>query len=291
MKKKTPKQSPKKKVVKKTKKKAVKKSNKLITITSPIDPQVRIMIASEQMDDQLIEKELMGQALPYYIYQFCDNRGARCDAAIVKAGKCPHDKVVGLSFKGVSEVVRRLNRNAASGYKIRINPEFLKKDEVEREGMLGVEVSVYAEDMITGNSAWGIKFEPYMKKKRDGSTYRNEFPTEKALSKAERNAKRKLIPETPAALMIQKLMKENRGAHILTIDAPKTVEHTVKPPAPVASTPKELMSICIKEIAKAKELGRVVDIDERAQKSDKLTDEMKKEIHEKALARADVLGE
>lgn len=290
--KKTPKRKTKKKVVKKAKRRSAPKkaSNKLVTITSPINPEVRIMIASEQMDDQLIEKELTGQALPYYIYQFCDNRGQgqkRCAPEVVKAGNCPHEKVVGLSFKGVSEVVRRLNRNPASGYKIRINPEFLKKDEVEREGEKGIEVSVYAEDMITGNSAWGVKFEPYTKKRRDGSRYPNDFATEKALSKAERNAKRKLIPETPAALMIQKLMKENKGAHVLTIEPPKHVEVTVVPPPPKASTPEELYKVIEKGIKEAKKLDIVLDIDARAQKSDKITDAMKEKIHQLALKRAD----
>jgi len=189
-KKKTTKEVAKKKVAKKRKVSAKKKD---MVIQSPVDPKAQIVMASEIADDSLIEAELMGEVLACYIYEFQQN------------GK----PVRGLSVKGVNEVVRRVNRNKRSGYKITLPPESLKIErDVEYDGVKGVEVSVMAVNLIDGTNGYGIKFEAYKKKGRNGS-YENTFAVEKALSKAERNAKRKLIPEPVAVKMIQKMIEES----------------------------------------------------------------------------------
>lgn len=269
----SPKKTPKKKVVEKKKAPAKKVQRRKIAgtmiVSSPVSPDVRISIASEMADDKMIEAEMMGDILPHFIYQFTNE------------GKT----VSGLSVKGVGEVVRRLNRDPKSGYKIHIKPEFLK---VERDvvygGEKGVEVSVFAEDLLTGNSGWGIKFEPYFKIGKRGK-YANTFAVEKALSKAERNAKRKLIPETVAVKMIEKMLKGGEVA--VQIEAPKYIQTTVKPPMPVASTPEELAEVIKSALSVAKTIEMVIDLDTRAQKSDKLTAEQKKVVHEEAMRRAD----
>lgn len=271
MKKKAPKRKTKKAAKRKS---APRKKAGTVIVTSPVAPDVRIAIASELSDDKMIEAEMMGDVLPHFIYQF------------EQEGK----KVSGLSVKGVHEVVRRLNRNPKSGYKIHINPQYQKVErDVEYNGEKGVEVSVFAEDLLTGNSAWGIKFEPYFKTGRRGK-YANTFALEKALAKAERNAKRKLIPETVAVKMIEVMIGENKN-NVVQIEAPKHVQVTVKPNVPQASTAEELEKVVMGAIASAKTLDAVVDIDERAQKSDKLTQEMKERIHAEALKRADTFQE
>lgn len=274
MTKKAPKKSPKKKIVKKKKTKAQPK-DKMVVITSPVSPDVRIAIASEMADDKMIESEMMGEVLPHFVYQFNQD------------GKT----ISGLSVKGVSETVRRLNRDTKSGYKIHLKPEFMKVErDVEYNGQKGVEVSVFAEDLITGNSAWGIKFEPYYKTGRNGK-YDNTFAVEKALSKAERNAKRKLIPETAAVKMIEKMIAESKGANVVRIEAPKYTQSVVKPAAPKASTPEELYNTITKAIAQAKSVSVVIDIDEKAQQSPKLTQEQKDKIHEAASVKANSIQE
>lgn len=212
----------------------------LIVVESPVLPGSRVVVASELMDDLMLEKEMSGAALPYYIYQFCDDR-PRCYPPKV----CPpdHKKIAGLSSKGVHEVVRRANSNPKSGMKIRINPSFMTIErDVTQNNVKGLSVSVYAEDLVTGNSSWGTKFEPYVKNKRDGGTYPNDFALEKATSKAERNAKRHLIPEVVAVKIIQHMLKYEPD-RVQQITPPETKVETRQLSTPVPSTPAEAEAI------------------------------------------------
>lgn len=246
-------------------------------IQSPISPSTAIVVASEFADDAIIEAEMMGNVLPYFIYTFAQD------------GK----DVVGLTVKGVNEVVRRLGRDEKSGSKIHMNPAYMIKEEVERDGQKGIEISVFAEDLISGNSAWGVKFEPYKKTKKDWktgkeTTYTNTFATEKALSKAERNAKRKLIPEVLATKMIEKLMKENPN-NIQKIDPPKTQATIIKPTVPQPSSQEDLENMVRKAINTAKNQSAIIDIDTKTQESPKFSKEFKAEIHSIANSRVNEL--
>lgn len=275
MKKSTQKSPKKKKPAKKAK---VIKKPRSIVMVSPVDPQMRFIVASEFADDALIERELMGDVLPTFIYQF-ENDGK---------------VVTGLTVRGVNEVVRRLGKNPKSGSKIRINPMYKTVEEVEREGEKGIEVSVFGEDLVTGNSAWGIKFEPYFKTSIDKDTrkekrYANKFAVEKALSKAERNAKRKLIAEGAAAAIITKLIAENGGAHVQKIDAPKYIATTMKPATPVASTPEALYTVIENAIRDSKTVDAVIDLGERIEANTILSVEQKAKLQEVVKARLDVM--
>lgn len=256
---------------KKVKRVARKSKPTSITVVSPVDPEVQVMVASELQDDNMIEQGILGQALPHFVYKFS------------KDGK----DVVGLTVKGVNEVVRRLNVNSKSGSKIRINPKYLLKEEKEYNGQKGIEVSVFAEDLVSGNSGWGIKFEPYYKEGRSGKSI-NTFAIEKALAKAERNAKRKLISETIAVKLIEKMMKEN-PAVVKQLEAPRAEYVNVTPSAPKASTPEELCALAIRAIEREKSAQVVISIDEGAQKSVKLGKEQKDKIHVAASARVDAI--
>jgi hypothetical protein len=265
MKKKTKKAQKKKKVVRA-------KMPKTLMVRSPLDPTMQFAVASEMADDSIIEKELMGEILPFYIYQF-DNDGK---------------KVSGLTVKGVNEVTRRLNRQKNSGYKIRISPNHIKIDrDVEYDGQKGVEVSVYAENMLDGSGAWGMKFEPYKKAKRDGSTYSNTFASEKALSKAERNAKRKLIPETTATKMIEQLIKMGGGQHVQKLDAPQaTYQPRTVIQQPVKSEKQELHAMILEAIARAKTVDNLLSIDDKTQASTQLDPAFKKQVSQACKAKA-----
>ena len=196
-----------KKQIKKTvsKKKQIKRKTGLIVLKSPVDPTREIVVASELADETLIQSELVGSVLPQYVYRFVD-----------KSGK----EQKGLSVFGVRESVRLINRNNKSGSKIRINPQYTKVErDVEQNGQKGIEVWIFAEDLINATSAWGSKFEPYKKKGKNGF-YNNTFALEVALSKAERNAMRKLMPEKIVIAMIDKLISEHGKSVIADISLP-----------------------------------------------------------------------
>lgn len=194
---------PKKKVIKKPAKRKPRK-NKLVKITSPIRPDVQMFIASDLADEGMIEKEILGQALQHYIYEFTDSKG---------------NTVRGLSLHGVRETVRLINRNPRSGSKIRISPEppIINRD-IEMNGQKGIEILVYAEDLVNGGGSWGNCFEPYVKVGKRG-TYPSLFAERVALSKAQRNAQRALIPEKLATEMIAQLSADK--SNVQQIEAPK----------------------------------------------------------------------
>lgn len=217
------------------------KGNKLITIASPVSPDLQIVIASELADDSIIESEMMGEIAPFWVYQF-DQKGT---------------KISGLTVKGVNETVRRLNKNPKSGSKIHTNPNYLRIErDVEQDGEKGIEVWVFAEDLVSGNSGWGAKFEPYFKAGKNGR-YKNEFALEKALAKAERNAKKKLINEALATKIIQAMIKE--GGHVKQIQAPSKQIVAINAPAHRAPTENELDKKIRHWISTEKDIGRMAE--------------------------------
>ena len=250
------------KVVKKTRAKTKPKKSTDIIISSPVDPDIKVVVASELADDQMIESEMMGEVLPFFVYEF--SQGG--------------NKIRGLTVKGVSEAVRRLNRDKKSGYNIRVNPKYLKiEHNLEQENEKGVQVSVFAENLVDGNSAWGIKFEAYQKTGRNGK-YKNDFAVEKALSKAERNAKRKLMPEVAVLKIIEKLMNTEQGS-VKQIDAPEVRQQIVGRAPLKASDPEEIKQTIRNAIAFAKKSEDVILLDERTQKSDNFDKGFKTEVH------------
>jgi len=267
--KKTTKKVPKKIAKKKTIRNTAKPKD--IIVTSPVDPSSKLVVAAEMSDDAIIEQELMGEVLPYFIYQF------------QQQGKT----ITGLTVKGVSEVVRRLNRDKKSGYNIRLNPNHCKIErDVEQDGQKGVAVTVYAENLLDGNSAWGTKFEPYKKTGRNGQ-YSNEFAVEKALSKAERNAKRKLIPEPAAVKMIEKLISED-PANVKQLAPPPLNARTVTALPAKKSSPEEVQDLIRRGVRAAKTVEIAMEFDKKTQAAG-FDASFKKEIRSLASARVDEL--
>lgn len=264
--------------IKTKKKKAKVVKPKFLTIASPLNPNMSFMVASELADDEIIQNEIVGAVIPQYIYKF------------VNQGK----EVVGLSVLGVREVVRRLNRNPASGYKIRLNPQYrIIERDVEYDGEKGVEVSVYGEDLLLGEGAWGMKFEPYYKDKKDKTgKYFNKFALEIALSKAERNAMRKLMPEPIAIAMISKMLKEDKtGSTVKVLSAPPMINKIVKKfEAPVASPQVKIWDMFEKAIGRCKSIEDLAELSNKLTSSKKYNEEMKKKIFELIGKRFEELG-
>jgi hypothetical protein len=80
--------------------------------------------------------------------------------------------------------------------------------------------------------------------------YANTFATEKALSQAERHAKRRLIAERMAIKIIQKLMTEN-PANGNALAPPTYVDTPVRPLPPQPSTPEALNNMILASVRRS----------------------------------------
>jgi hypothetical protein len=185
----------------KNKKNAI--DNKMVKITSPINPEVIIPVLSERADDDIIESDVLGKAVDYYVYEF------PLDGKIVR----------GLTVKGVTEVVRYININTKKTHmRLILDKSSLKKEDCEEDGQKGINVTIWADDMISGQSYPGSKFESYKKfSKKMKSWYPNTFAYEKALSKAIRNAFRRHFPEHLVQSLIKKMIKDK--SKVLSLEA------------------------------------------------------------------------
>ena len=197
------------------KKTTKKKSKKLIRVTSPVKKDEAFFVASELADDKLVEKEVLGQTTKTMVYEY-ENEN--------------EEIVHGLSYQGVREAVRIINRRRDSGHRIQISdkPPIIERD-IMMQGVQGVEVQIYATDIESGGGSWGLKFEPWQKQIFDGkgNTTTNHFALEQALSKAQRNAMFNLLPADLIEQMIAKFVKEKEAMQ--KIEAPKTITRETKP--------------------------------------------------------------
>ncbi len=156
------------------------------------DPQdvFRVM---DLADENMILDELQGRALAVMVYSFTSG-GAR---------------QTGLTYWGVAEAVRTLNVRSSS--RIRINPEMLDKEVVDIDGKAHHRVTVYAEDTEAGGGQFGAAEVPLKMKLRKGGEVDDPFAYRKALSKAQRNALRSLVPMTfQEAIIAQYLGDETK---------------------------------------------------------------------------------
>ena len=140
----------------------------------------------ERADEDLILAELQGAALEVFVYSF-EDKNKRI--------------VTGLSLPGVRETVRVMNARGAARIKISDRPPQISESDTHYE------VLVYAVDEQNGGGSWGIKRQA----KRFPGGMINEFALEQALSKAQRNALRALIPETWVNVMIQDFLRSGKG--------------------------------------------------------------------------------
>lgn len=215
-KKETKKRAPVKKAAKKkpTKKRAAKKNN-LIEVKSPVKKDSAFFVAAELADDKLIGQELLGQETKTLVYEYENEEG---------------NFVHGLSYAGVREAVRIINRDKKSGHKIQISdrPPIIER-QLQMNGQEGVEVQVYAQDIQAGGGSWGIKFEWWHRPTKDGNggTEYNQFALETALSKAQRNAMFNLLPAHLIEDVIAKFVQDTEV--VKKIEAPEDITRVVEP--------------------------------------------------------------
>jgi hypothetical protein len=132
----------------------------------------------EAYDDSSILEEIKGRAVDTLVYELKDMIDP-------KTGQ----PVTGLSINGVRETVRSMNSRGMSAIAITDTPPFVQETEDY------FQIAVYARDSKNGGGNWGIKRQVKQFKKRNGTLVEDQFALEKALSKAQRNALRGLIPE------------------------------------------------------------------------------------------------
>jgi hypothetical protein len=164
----------------------------------------------------------------------------------------------GLSYAGVAEVVRTMN--AAGHTKIRVSPEFAPiVEEVQEADENGdvityVQVTVYAEDALTGGGNYGTarqqKFMTYRDENRKPTI--DKFAFTKALSKAQRNAMLPLTPvmyrETLIAQMLNnaarvKELRLGMGDPTTELPPPLTDDRAVELKERIRATFKEIRDV------------------------------------------------
>ena len=228
-----------------------KKTQGLIKVTSPVKKDVAFYVASELADDKLIGQELLGQTTKTLVYEF-ENESK--------------EVVRGLSYQGVREAVRIINRDKASGHIIQVSdrPPIVERN-LSMNGQDGVEIQIYAIDLEGGGGSWGIKFEPYQKSLGDGkgSTVFNRFAIETALSKAQRNAMFNLLPAELIEKIIDKFAKKKEN--VIQIDAPKITTREVKPKQTIND---KMYKITLERVTKVK--GNEQQLEKALEKVDEM---------------------
>jgi len=137
----------------------------------------------ERRDEEQIEKSILGQYLDECIYDFTTKDGRR---------------VTGLSWVGVKEIAAKMGS-------IRVD----EKPDIIDQGDSWF-VMVKAEDRLRDSSRWGVSTQFKKLRHKDGSLTDDEFAIQKAMSKAQRNAIRQLIPERWIQQLIDRFLQGER---------------------------------------------------------------------------------
>jgi hypothetical protein len=165
-------------------------------ITSP-----EVFREMEKRDEEQIIQEMRGQYIEEFVYQF----------------KIGGRTVTGISWAGIKEVAYKFGG---------IQVELVELKETEN----AYTVIVKAFDEKNNASRLGVSMQPKKMKLQSGEVVDDEFALQKAVSKAQRNAIRPLIPETMLKIYIEKFLEENRRAP----EPPRRVESEQSFVTPVA---------------------------------------------------------
>ena len=153
----------------------------------------------EARDEAQILAELQGELVEEMIYQFPNREGRT---------------VTGISWMGIKEIARRYG-------KIDVNLV-----QIEDLGD-AIMIVVKAIDIEKGTGLLGTSTQSKMMKKRDSSEEPDPFYVQKAMSKAQRNAIRSIIPETYFKAVFAELAKD----HPSTSTGRKYVDSTQSEPS------------------------------------------------------------
>ena len=183
----------KKKKIKSKKKKIIKRKRKTSKALTPY-------IQMEMMDENQIINDIEGRipnAAEKMVYSFIDKR----------TGK----PVYGLSWYGTKVVFRDLNKK-------KITQISVTDKAIISQGQGYVDVMVYAYDSKTKIGAWGGSRGKDKMRLKTGEMIDDNFPSAKAVSKAQRNAVNQLFPAEKVAKMIAHWVKKG---NVQQIEPPK----------------------------------------------------------------------
>jgi hypothetical protein len=171
--------------------------SKTKSTTPMIQDERDIYTVMEMRDEEQIVATLQGRVSEEFLYEFCRRHkwqnGVRPPECACK------DLVVGISWFGIQESSRVYGG-------IQVPVEKAKARETPDE----VEFMVEAIDSQTNSSRIGISSQPKNMTTRQG-VFRDAFATQKALSKAQRNAIKQLLPQTMLKEWIQKHRNGGNG--------------------------------------------------------------------------------
>ncbi len=179
-----------------------------------VTPDRDVFRVMDRADEIQILDELQGRALEAMVYSFSSGG----------------TQITDLSYAGVREVVRTLNRDRYTAIRISgtVPPTI---EETVEEGESFYRVMVYAEDVATGMGQWGTAVEPKHMKLKSGKTRWDKFALTKALNKAQRNAMKACIPlEFQQTIVAQFLGDESK---VRRISAGPGAEALAELPAPL----------------------------------------------------------
>ena len=166
------------------------------TAASPVQEE-QVYELFERRDEEQIVATLQGRVTEEFLYEFCRrhkwHNGVRPPECTCK------DLVVGISWFGIQEASRVYGG-------IQVPVEKAKARDTAEE----VEFMVEAIDTQTNSSRIGVASQPKMMTTRQG-VLRDSFAVQKALSKAQRNAIKQLLPQTMLKEWIQKHRSGGNG--------------------------------------------------------------------------------
>ncbi len=161
--------------------------------------------------------------------------------------------VTGLSIVGVKEVVRWFNENKGLG--LRINDDL--KWEVRTLNGEEYFIAIVSAVDNTGQRWYGAAMQPLMIKTRDGRSLLDPFALPKAISKAQRNALRALLPEPLIQELINRWVGEGKVVELPAI--PEELRDVID-----AET-GEVLSEPIKEVEGEKVEAEKVEIEDETE--------------------------
>lgn len=171
------------------------KTKQATQVQGPAEQEVYVLM--EKRDEEQIVAMLEGRYLEEFVYEFCRrhkwHNGVRPPECTCK------DLVMGISWFGIQEASR-----AYGGIQVPIEKTRLRDTGEE------MEVMIEAVDTQTNSSRIGIASQPKMMTTRQG-VFRDVFASQKALSKAQRNGIKQLLPQTMLKEWIQRHRNGGNG--------------------------------------------------------------------------------
>lgn len=136
----------------------------------------------ERKDEEQILQEIKGNVIEEFVYSF--PQGNRT--------------ITGLSYSGIKHIaLQRGNIHCCEPI-------------LQENGSCWIS-KVKAIDVQRNLEMWGVSMQPKFMELRNGSKIKDDFCIQKCVSKAERNALRKLMPEKIIIEMIKEWQKNNGG--------------------------------------------------------------------------------